>query len=219
MAVSTAQVGNLSITTQILPATDDAATASGAKKTPVTFKAHKELHMKALGTVLILAGLMQISFGIIMTAAEEELYSLTTQSRVYFWGGLVGIYAGCMTVVLATTENVKMIKASLGSNAVNAVLGAVALILYMVQLYRETTISWITQYHDAATHCNLSRTTDRDSYDYYYYYGYDSEEVYGLRVAVSSLVLLFALTAFFTSVSVIVLGRKVLNDEQYFMLN
>ncbi|XP_041425035.1 uncharacterized protein LOC108696313 [Xenopus laevis] len=216
MSVSTTHMGNLCITTQVLPGTDvDAAHASVAKKTQAHFRRHKNLHMKALGTVLILIGLLQQSFGVIMNIAEEELYSLTVRSGVYFWGGLVVILAGCITVALETTENIILVKASLGFIAVNAVLGAVGLILYMVQLYLETELSWIRRNYEVASYCN--NVTNQDKYDYFYYER-NEVDVLVLRLAVNSVVLLLSLTAFLLSISVIILGRKVLKDNQYLML-
>ncbi|OCT72129.1 hypothetical protein XELAEV_18035095mg, partial [Xenopus laevis] len=107
------------------------------------------------------------------------------------------------------------VKASLGFIAVNAVLGAVGLILYMVQLYLETELSWIRRNYEVASYCN--NVTNQDKYDYFYYER-NEVDVLVLRLAVNSVVLLLSLTAFLLSISVIILGRKVLKDNQYLML-
>ncbi|KAM8924567.1 uncharacterized protein RCH25_009256 [Pelodytes ibericus] len=224
MSVSTARLGDLSVTTRVLPASDTGAAAltSGPQYasqawTPAITQKFKKLHTKALSVVLILTGVLQICFGVMMSIAENEYPSLAVRSGVYIWGGLVVLAAGCITVPVETMENINMIKACLGSHVTNLVVGGVALILYIVQLYTETQACWANYEQYNQTGCvSLYNNQDFHQQDYYYYVSHNYVAI--LRVSVSSVVLIFSLLGLIVSICVVGSGWKVLKDARYSLL-
>ncbi|KAM4702902.1 membrane-spanning 4-domains subfamily A member 12-like [Rhinophrynus dorsalis] len=148
MAASTAQLGDLCITTQVLPGCD---TGSAALATNATTAAQswnpsqkiKHVYTTALGTVQILIGVVQISFGVMFLISDWEYPSTTVRSGVYIWAGLVVFVTGSITVATAKKNNIKMIKACLVCHVTNLILGGIGLVLCMVQLYTESLACWL----------------------------------------------------------------------------
>ncbi|XP_053306569.1 uncharacterized protein LOC128468785 [Spea bombifrons] len=221
MSVSTARLGDLCVTTTVLPASDAGALRRDASHTwtpEITMK-FKTLHMKALSVLLILIGVLQISFGVIMALAEDEYQSLTVRSGVYIWGGLVVFVAGCITVASETKENINMIKACLVSHVTNVAVGGVAMIVYMVQLYAETQTCWArTDRHDL-NNCVSMDNEEVTTVSHHYYDYVEHNDVTTLRVTVNSMILLFSLLGWIISLCVVFSGWKVLKDVGYSLLN
>ncbi|XP_077310760.1 membrane-spanning 4-domains subfamily A member 4A-like [Lithobates pipiens] len=86
---------------------------------------------KALGIVLIVSGILEFVLGIasIYTGA---LYSLL--SGIDFWGAIVYIIAGALTMVAGTNPNICMIRGSLAMNIITAIFSFIAFILVCADL-------------------------------------------------------------------------------------
>lgn len=220
MSVSTARLGDLCVTTKVLPASDISAAVvsdnpSATKLwTPEIPQRLKKFHAKALSVVLILTGILQISFGVIMSIAENDYPSLVVRSGAYAWGGLVVLVAGCITVASETKDNITLIKACLGSHVTNVVVGAVSLVIYIVQLHTETQSCWTTLDDQSIEKCASVYKEPVSDYSYRSYGNY----VVVLRISVHSVVLIFSLIGFIISLVILALGWKELKEARYAVL-
>ncbi|CAH2321392.1 membrane-spanning 4-domains subfamily A member 15-like [Pelobates cultripes] len=227
MAVSTAYLENLTGTTSVLSTSVSGASvvknaALAAPSTQIS-QNFRKLHPKALSTLLILTGLMQISLGAMMMKAENGFPSLAVRSGAYIWGGLMVFVAGCITVATETKDSITLIKTCLGSHVANAVLGGVALAIYIIQLDTETQACWVPVDKQNFNKCiSLSNSQEYSRYDYY-----DYEERYSqnaskltliLRISVISVILILSVLGLIISVCIMVFGWKVLKTAGYSLL-
>ncbi|KAJ6654148.1 hypothetical protein lerEdw1_007416, partial [Lerista edwardsae] len=134
MATTVTECGNVRIITQVVqPGAPQLAESVRVTQSPLASQlssiqvgSTKNTLTKALGVVQIVLGVTQISFGIALTAAQEEFQTLTVKSGVYFWIGIL------MTISFAI--NVLIIAAAL-----------VAIVLHGVE---------IAQRVQKGSHCN-----------------------------------------------------------------
>ncbi|KAM4636701.1 membrane-spanning 4-domains subfamily A member 15-like isoform 1-T1 [Discoglossus pictus] len=168
-------------------------------------------------TVLILVAVIELSFGVMLLAAEGDQPSLTVRSGVYIWGGLAVLVAGCVTVALETKESINMVKACVGCNLANLLLGGLSIILFAVQLHKETQACWVSIDRELTSSCySIYNMTARQ--DYFYYYG-ESNYVAPLRVAVNSLAILYASLGIIITTCVLLFIWKAVKATKYSLLN
>ncbi|XP_069083950.1 membrane-spanning 4-domains subfamily A member 15-like [Pleurodeles waltl] len=148
----------------------------------------KKVQPKAIGTVQIVVGLLQILFAIVVTSAEVIHKTLTTSSGVYFWIGVVFLISGCITVTVETKDISWLVKASVAANLLGLVVAVVALIIHTVEL---TTVF------------NLASSDPPPS-----------KNVYILKIGCNIMFHLFILLQLGTSVAVLVFGWKALRNVQ-----
>ncbi|XP_029430235.1 membrane-spanning 4-domains subfamily A member 4A-like isoform X1 [Rhinatrema bivittatum] len=88
---------------------------------------------KALGVTQILTGIIQILFGIILTAGVNErgfILPAIIFTGVPFWCGIMYIVSGSLSVAASRNPAIRLIRASLGMNIVSAVASGIAIIIY-----------------------------------------------------------------------------------------
>ncbi|XP_073453766.1 membrane-spanning 4-domains subfamily A member 15-like [Aquarana catesbeiana] len=92
----------------------------------------------ALGILLVVVGVLEIVLGIVSATTPTGLVSLflfvSSISGIDFWGAIIYIIAGALTIVAGTNPNSCMIKGSLGMNIVTAIFSFIAFILVCVDL-------------------------------------------------------------------------------------
>lgn len=83
---------------------------------------------KILGAIQIMIGLINVLFGIPLAFG----YSIAVISGVPFWGGLLYIASGCLTVISCKQNSIKRANVTLIMNIVSSVVAFVAVILFIV---------------------------------------------------------------------------------------
>ncbi|XP_073670946.1 membrane-spanning 4-domains subfamily A member 4A-like [Paramisgurnus dabryanus] len=88
---------------------------------------------KSLGTVQIMIGVMIFLFGIVLTISDRY-ENITVLSGITFWGSLIYITAGSLSVAAENKLHSCVVKASLGMNVVSAITAGAAIFLMSVNL-------------------------------------------------------------------------------------
>ncbi|XP_062853215.1 membrane-spanning 4-domains subfamily A member 4A-like [Trichomycterus rosablanca] len=88
-------------------------------------------HPKALGAVQITVGVMTLLFGIVLTVNRS---TLSVYSMVVYWGSIIFISAGSLSVASVNKFNPCMVKASLGTNLISAVTAGITIVLFSLDL-------------------------------------------------------------------------------------
>ncbi|XP_059403164.1 membrane-spanning 4-domains subfamily A member 12-like [Carassius carassius] len=89
---------------------------------------------KALGTVQIMIGVMVFSLGILHTTNFYRYSAIVVFSGITYWGSLIYISAGSLSVAAQKKRNPCLVKASLGMNVASAITAGLAIILMGIQL-------------------------------------------------------------------------------------
>ncbi|KAL7825852.1 hypothetical protein SRHO_G00335900 [Serrasalmus rhombeus] len=139
---------------------------------------------KALGTVQIMIGLFTI------LSAFVVIRSAFVGSGISFWGALIYISTGSLTVAAEKKLNPCLVKASLGMNVISAVTAGIAIFILCADLVTGD----ICYYY--------SNTYSHSSIDCASYY------------ALLTMVLIFTLLEFCTSISVSAFGCKATCSSQ-----
>ncbi|KAM3918030.1 uncharacterized protein RB166_013001 [Leptodactylus fuscus] len=228
MAVNTAQLGNLSITTQVVPAGQSNVpgleTLSSTQNWVQALSQKKKTPIKSLSAVIILIGALQLCVGVSMFVAEDEYPSLVSRSKAFF-GSLVFIISGIVTVVFANEESVFKIKAGLISHVINAITAFIGIIIYTIQVYIESHSCWEevgsepkrSQCVQTNTDTNSNMTSNSYDYPSYYYRNY-SNFIYTLRVSLHGLILFYIVVGLIISSFIILLKWKSLKAARYTLL-
>ncbi|KAM4012958.1 uncharacterized protein ACNLHF_003196 [Anomaloglossus baeobatrachus] len=224
MAASTAQLGNLSITTQVVPAGGQ-NNLPGLGTTPSwvqELSKKKKQPIKSLSAVLILIGALQLTVGASMFVSENGYLSLLSRSGIVFVGSLTFIATAIITVVFANKDTIMRIKICLISHAINVAVAAIGIILYIIQVYTDTQTCWVAVHEVDSNNnnCVPGNATASPDYNYnrYYYYRDYSEVIYTLRVSLNALVLFYIVIGFNISSFIIFLKWKSLKDTKYTLL-
>ncbi|XP_077310837.1 uncharacterized protein LOC143930409 [Lithobates pipiens] len=226
MSYTTSQVGNIIIRTQVVPAPDPYGSnvfPSTTTVTPMTSKHFKKIPVKALSTVLMLIGILQMLTGVVFYASETNIISLTLKSGVYIWGGVVVFVAGaaCLNAILKDT--ITMVKVCMSCNIISIVVTAVGLILFTIQTYYESQACWIRpgekEYNGCQNTEDEKRNYNYNNYnDYYNYYSSSTDIVMRLRVSVNIIIMLFSLLGLVISCFMTIVSDKVLKSTGYSLL-
>ncbi|KAM9483019.1 membrane-spanning 4-domains subfamily A member 4A-like [Clarias gariepinus] len=87
-------------------------------------------HPKALGTVQIMIGVMTILCGIVL--AFNQYPPIGVISGIVYWGPLISIITGSLSVAAEPKVHPCLVKGSLGMNVVNAIYSGTAIIILSV---------------------------------------------------------------------------------------
>ncbi|XP_052445968.1 membrane-spanning 4-domains subfamily A member 12-like [Carassius gibelio] len=99
-----------------------------------TFKEFFKPQLKALWTVQIMIGVMVFSLGILHTTNFYRHSAIVVFSGITYWGSLIYISAGSLSVAAQKNLNPCLVKASLGLNVASAITAGLAIILMGIQL-------------------------------------------------------------------------------------
>ncbi|KAM6464554.1 uncharacterized protein PHA67_011162 [Liasis olivaceus] len=144
MADTVTEHGNVKIITQVIPQTGSLSTqaaavrvvesTSGASQFISTLnKNTKNTLFKVLGVIQILWGITEVSFGITLTIIQRTL-SITVQSGVYLWIGILLLISGSLLVEIEKRQPVWLVKAAFFANLLVCVAGLVAVILHATEI-------------------------------------------------------------------------------------
>ncbi|XP_077095552.1 membrane-spanning 4-domains subfamily A member 4A-like [Siphateles boraxobius] len=84
---------------------------------------------EALGTVQIMTGVMVFLFGIVRTTDVYNFPAVSLFSGITYWGSLVNISAGALSVAAQNKLNPCVVKSSLVMNVLSAVTAGLAILL------------------------------------------------------------------------------------------
>ncbi|KAJ8354663.1 hypothetical protein SKAU_G00222300 [Synaphobranchus kaupii] len=91
---------------------------------------------KALGTVQIMIGVMEILLGIIMAVTADSIAnSLSLLCGIVFWGSLIYISSGALTVAANNKLNKYLVRGALGMNIFSAIAAGLTIITLSVDLF------------------------------------------------------------------------------------
>ncbi|XP_064208908.1 membrane-spanning 4-domains subfamily A member 4A-like isoform X6 [Anguilla rostrata] len=86
---------------------------------------------KALGTVQIMIGVLDILFGITMAIYAESIAVFT---GIVFWGGVIYISSGALSVAANNKLNKCLVNGALGMNIISTITAGIAIILFSLEI-------------------------------------------------------------------------------------
>ncbi|XP_030046131.1 membrane-spanning 4-domains subfamily A member 4A [Microcaecilia unicolor] len=89
---------------------------------------------KALGAIQIMIGIIQFIFGIVLVSAVSPIYSVFVNSGIPFWGGVIFIISGSLSVAAKNKAKMCLVKGILVLNITGAVVAVIGIILIVVDL-------------------------------------------------------------------------------------
>ncbi|ETE58854.1 Coiled-coil domain-containing protein 86, partial [Ophiophagus hannah] len=136
--------GNVRIITQTVPQTGSLPTpaatvrvvdsASAASKFLLTHnKKIKNTLLNVIGIMQIIFGVTQVSFGIALTAAQQN-FTITVQSGIYFWLGILLLITGSLLTEVEKRQSDLLVKSAFIVNMIFCVVGLVAIILHGIEI-------------------------------------------------------------------------------------
>ncbi|XP_066520176.1 membrane-spanning 4-domains subfamily A member 4A-like [Hoplias malabaricus] len=143
---------------------------------------------KALGTIQIMIGVLNLLFGIMMAAT---MLSFSVYSGVSFWGGIIFIVTGSLSVAAENHINSCLVKGSLGMNVLSTISAGIGIIFFI-----------------------LDFVVDVSYYNYYFCYNgsYEACQVYHLfqsrSYGTSGILLVFCILQFIISIILSSFGCK-----------
>ncbi|XP_056124447.1 membrane-spanning 4-domains subfamily A member 4A-like isoform X1 [Rhinichthys klamathensis goyatoka] len=90
--------------------------------------------LKALGTVQIMTGVMVFLFGIVRTTDVYNFPAVSLFSGITYWGSLVNISAGALSVAAQNKPNPCVMNSSLAMNVLSAVTAGLAILLISMEI-------------------------------------------------------------------------------------
>ncbi|XP_077091507.1 membrane-spanning 4-domains subfamily A member 15-like [Siphateles boraxobius] len=89
---------------------------------------------KALGTVQIMIGVVCFLFGITCTVLDKHYPGILVISGITYWGSLIYISAGSLSVAAQNKLHLCVVKASLGMNVISAITAGIATVLMSMEI-------------------------------------------------------------------------------------
>ncbi|XP_069484943.1 membrane-spanning 4-domains subfamily A member 15-like [Ambystoma mexicanum] len=209
MASNVADSGNMKVVTEIYSSSDPRVAQLRKTNPPQSHdsnitQAFAKAQPKALATVQIVVGLLQVLFGIVVTVSEVSHATLTTTSGVYFWLGVTFFISGCLTVDAETKNRVWLVKTSVAANLVAFILALVALVIHIMELTAVMTM--VDEEKDSEE--EEPRWTQRGA------------GVHTLKIGCNIMFLIFILLELGTTMTILAFGYKALwNVQRYDPMN
>ncbi|XP_062376887.1 membrane-spanning 4-domains subfamily A member 4A-like [Sardina pilchardus] len=88
-------------------------------------------HPKTLGTVQILVGGVMLMFGVVMTIL---IHAMSARSGILFWGGLMFVNAGALSIATDRKLTVRLVKATFGVNIFCSIIALIGIVLHSLDL-------------------------------------------------------------------------------------
>ncbi|XP_052423768.1 membrane-spanning 4-domains subfamily A member 4A-like [Carassius gibelio] len=108
---------------------------------------------KALGTVQIMTGVMIFLFGIVRTIDYDYGYPVSVFSGITFWGSVIYISAGSLSVSAQNKLHLCVVKGSLIMNVISAITAAITIVLMSIDIHNLMPYRCSNEYS-----CKLMRT-------------------------------------------------------------
>ncbi|XP_059405175.1 membrane-spanning 4-domains subfamily A member 8-like [Carassius carassius] len=107
---------------------------AGGKNHNAVLKRFFKVQPKALGTVQIMNGGIVFILGVILTSSVYNYSAILDHSGINYWGSLIYISAGSLSVAAQNKHHPCVVKASLGINVFSAITAGIAIHLMGIQL-------------------------------------------------------------------------------------
>ncbi|XP_039506981.1 membrane-spanning 4-domains subfamily A member 12-like [Pimephales promelas] len=118
--------------TQHIVSGDDGQESRGAHRS-TALTGFSKAQPKALGTVQIMIGVVVFSLGIIQTITYRHS-RISVWSGITYWGSLIFISAGSLSVAAQNKLHLCVVKASLIMNVISAITAATAVALMSIEM-------------------------------------------------------------------------------------
>ncbi|XP_051552511.1 membrane-spanning 4-domains subfamily A member 4A-like isoform X2 [Myxocyprinus asiaticus] len=97
-------------------------------------KGFLKVQPKSLGIVQIMIGVVTFLFGIVLTISVDRFSNISVYSGITYWGSLIYISAGSLSVAAENKVHPCLVKASLGMNVFSAITAGLAIILMSIEI-------------------------------------------------------------------------------------
>ncbi|KAK2911993.1 hypothetical protein Q8A67_004126 [Cirrhinus molitorella] len=131
---------------------------------------------KALGTVQIMIGVMAFILGIVLTANYDRFYPVSVISGITYWGSVIYISTGSLSVAAQNKLHPCVVKASLGMNVISAITAGISIVFTGIEM------------RTARFHRNC------------YYNSYDCTYVEGYYLGITGVLLVLSILQFIVSI-------------------
>ncbi|KAJ8290069.1 hypothetical protein GJAV_G00008380 [Gymnothorax javanicus] len=118
------------VVTQVYPPQSGAAALCTSQPVSSVLRKFLKGDPKALGTVQIMIGLFVILVGIIISIAGSYV---GVYSGFVFWGGLIFISSGALSVAATNKLNRCLVRGALGMNIISAIAAGIGIILFSLE--------------------------------------------------------------------------------------
>ncbi|XP_050973568.1 membrane-spanning 4-domains subfamily A member 4A-like [Labeo rohita] len=147
---------------------------------------------KALGTVQIMIGVMVFSLGIVYNANINRMVTISLAAGINYWGSVIYISAGSLSVAAQNKLHPCVVKASLGMNVFSATTATIAILLMGLDFFNP-----LPPYH-----CS------------YHYYGDDDCVISkGFVLGIIILLLVFSSLQFIISICIAAFACKATSNN------
>ncbi|XP_039507043.1 membrane-spanning 4-domains subfamily A member 4D-like isoform X2 [Pimephales promelas] len=180
--------------TQHIVSGDDGQESRGAHRS-TALTGFSKAQPKALGTVQIMIGVVVFSLGIIQTIIYNYP-SMSVVSGITYWGSLIFISAGSLSVAAQNKLHLCVVKASLIMNVISAITAATTIALMSIEM--------------AIKISDLRRSYDDD----YYYYNLKEYDL-----GIVGLMLVLSITQFIISICVSAFACKASYNSDSTVIN
>ncbi|XP_030046138.1 membrane-spanning 4-domains subfamily A member 15-like [Microcaecilia unicolor] len=168
---------------------------------PETLRKFFKGEPKALGVTQILIGLMQFILGVILVSATPTLSSIFAIIGLPFWGGVLFIISGSLSVAAKNKANMCLVKGSMVMNILSSIAAFIGIIFLSVDL----SFTYYSYYS-----CNYNFYDGHHSGSYYNEYDCQRLKDALMRAihGIQGVLLLLMLLEFFISISTSAFGCK-----------
>uniref|UniRef100_A0A8C1EU97 Membrane-spanning 4-domains subfamily A member 4A-like n=2 Tax=Cyprinus carpio TaxID=7962 RepID=A0A8C1EU97_CYPCA len=147
---------------------------------------------KALGSVQIMTGVMVFLLGIVLSASLVGFHSIFVFSGITYWGSLIHISTGSLSVAALNKRHPCVVKASLGMNVISAITAVISIILMGME------IGTIPMFH---RNCNYNSYNSYSSYSSYHNDDCIRSQVYDMGI--TGILLVFFILQFIISIFIL----------------
>ncbi|XP_067284442.1 membrane-spanning 4-domains subfamily A member 4A-like [Pseudorasbora parva] len=163
---------------------------------------------KALGTVQIMIGVVCFLFGIIRTNILDHIPAIEI-SGINFWGSLIYISAGSLSVAARNKLHPCVVKASLGMNVISAITAGIAIVLMSFEISGSVYYGCYYDYNNYSREYNSHYSNTREMC--LKFKGYD--------LGISGILLVFSVLQFIISICISGFACKATSSTDFTVVN
>ncbi|XP_051981695.1 membrane-spanning 4-domains subfamily A member 4A-like isoform X1 [Xyrauchen texanus] len=125
-------------------------------------KGFLKVQPKSLGIVQIMIGVVTFLFGIVLTISVNRFRIISLYSGITYWGSLIYISAGSLSVAAENKLHQCLVKASLGMNVFSAITAGIDIIIMSIGIATGSTIDQYCyfDYNSSYNHYGQSLCSD-----------------------------------------------------------